>query len=151
MESITERPELLWFLIGLIMFLLELVVPGFVIFFFGIGAWITALVCLVANPGTNLQIILFALTSVLALIALRRLIRKKLFYSKENVADAVEDEFTGREGISASDFGLGKKGKVEFKGTIWNAESDFEIKEKQPVIIIKKESLVLKVEPKKVN
>jgi inner membrane protein len=151
MESIIEKPELLWFLIGLGMFLMELVVPGFVIFFFGIGAWITALVCLVASPGTNLQIIIFALTSVLTLVGLRRLIRKKLFYSKENVAEAVEDEFTGKEGISASDFGMGKKGRVEFKGTFWNAESDFEIKEKQPVIIIKKESLVLKVEPKKIN
>jgi len=151
MESIIEKPELLWFLIGLIMFLLELVVPGFVIFFFGIGAWITALICLISSPGTNLQIIIFALTSVLSLIGLRRLIRKKLFYSKENVAETVEDEFTGKEGISASDFGKGKKGRVEFKGTFWNAESDFEIKEKQPVIIIKKESLVLKVEPKKIN
>ncbi len=151
MESIIEKPELLWFLIGLIMFLMELVVPGFVIFFFGIGAWITALVCLFASPGTNLQIIIFALTSVLTLVGLRRLIRKKLFYSKENVAEAVEDEFTGKEGISVSDFGAGKKGRVEFKGTFWNAESDYEIKEKQPVIIIKKDSLVLKVEPKKIK
>jgi inner membrane protein len=148
MTSIIERPELLWFLIGLIMFLLELVLPGFVIFFFGIGAWVTALICLVASPGTNLQIVIFALASVLSLVALRRLIRKKLFYSKEDVAMAVEDEFTGREGIATVDFNSSKKGKVEFKGTMWNAESDFEIKEKQPVIIIKKENLVLKVEPK---
>jgi len=151
MESLVGRPELLWFLIGLFMFLLELVIPGFVIFFFGIGAWVTAIICLVASPGINLQIIIFAFTSVLALVALRRLIRKKLFYSRENISDAVEDEFTGREGIATAEFGKGKKGKVEFKGTVWNAESEYEIKENQPVIIIKKENLVLKVEPKKNN
>jgi len=154
MESIFARPELLWFLIGLILFLLELVVPGFVIFFFGIGAWVTALVCLIISPVKdmpNLQIIIFAVTSILSLVALRRMIRKKFFYSKGNKAEAVEDEFTGKEGIAISDFDNQKKGKVEFKGTRWNAESDFEIKENQTVIIIKKENLVLKVEPKKNN
>jgi inner membrane protein len=149
MQTIFSRPELLWFLIGLVLFLLELVMPGFIIFFFGLGAWVTALVCLVANPGTNLQIIIFAITSALSLIALRRIIQKKFFYNKGNLSEAVEDEFTGKEGIAIMDFGKTKKGKVEFKGTRWNAESESEIKEGQAVIIIRKESLILKVEPKK--
>jgi membrane protein implicated in regulation of membrane protease activity len=148
MKSIFERPELIWFLIGLVLFLLELVVPGFVIFFFGVGAWVTALICLIASPGTNLQIIIFAITSVLSLLALRKLIQKKFFYSKGNKSEDVEDEFTGKEGIAISDFGKENKGKVEFKGTRWNAESDSEIKEGQTVIITRKESLVLKVKPK---
>jgi membrane protein implicated in regulation of membrane protease activity len=151
MDSIFSRPELLWFLIGLGLFLLELVVPGFVIFFFGVGAWVTALVCLIGDPGPNLQIIIFAVTSVLSLAALRRLIQKKFFYSKENKSEAVEDEFTGKEGVAITDFNKDKKGKVDFKGTRWNAESDSEIKEGQAVIVISKDSLVLKVEPKKDN
>jgi len=59
-ESIFSKPEMIWFILGLVLFLLELVVPGFVIFFFGIGAWVAALVCLIANPGVNLQVIIFA-------------------------------------------------------------------------------------------
>ena len=145
MQSVFSRPELLWFLIGLALFLLELVVPGFIIFFFGVGAWVTAIICLIANPGTNLQIIIFAVVSVLSLIALRRMIQKRFFYSKNNNSEAVEDEFTGKEGTAKMDFGKGKKGKVEFKGTVWNAESDSEIQEGKSVIIIKIESLVLKV------
>jgi membrane protein implicated in regulation of membrane protease activity len=154
MESIFARPELLWFLIGLVLFLLELIVPGFIIFFFGIGAWITALICLIITPVkdmTNFQIIIFAVTSVLSLITFRRLLKKKFFYSRDNNADAVEDEFTGKEGVAITDFGKDRKGKVEFKGTRWNAESESEIKENQTVIIIKKENLVLTVEPKKFN
>ncbi len=148
MKSIFERPELLWFLIGLVLFLLELVVPGFIIFFFGVGAWVTALVCLIANPGANLQIIIFGITSLLSLIALRRLIQKKFFYSRGNKSEEVEDEFTGKEGIAITDFGKAIKGKVEFKGTRWNAESETDIKEGQTVVITRKENLVLKVEPK---
>ena len=147
--SIFSRPEIIWFLIGLILFLLELVVPGFVIFFFGVGAWFTALVCLIFNPGANLQILIFAITSVLSLIALRRIIQKKFFYGTNDDAKEVEDEFTGKEGVALVDFGSGNKGKVEFKGTTWSAESEKDIKEGQRVIIKKKDSFNLIVEPKK--
>ncbi len=148
--SILTRPEIIWFIAGLCLFLLELVIPGFFIFFFALGAWVTALVCLIGNPGTNLQIIIFAITSVLSLIALRRMIQKKFFFSKKNNddSDAVEDEFTGKEGIALTSFLPGKKGKVEFKGTLWDAESKSEITKGQSVIIIKKESITLNVEPK---
>ena len=149
MTSIFSRHELIWFLIGLVLFLLELVVPGFIIFFFGFGAWVTALICLLFHPGTNLEIIIFAVTSVLSLLALRKLIQNKFFYSKSNGSEAVEDEFTGKEGLALIDFGKGRKGKVEFKGTTWNAESDSEIKEGQTVVIMEKQSFSLFVEPKK--
>ena len=147
--SIFSRPELVWFIIGLVLFLLELMLPGFVIFFFGIGAWITAILCLLTHIGVNAQIIVFAITSILLLLALRRLIQKKFFYKSGDRSGAVEDEFTGKEAVAKSDFGPDKRGKVEFKGTTWNAESDSEIKEGQRVIIIEKESFKLIVEPKK--
>jgi inner membrane protein len=146
--SVFSKPEVIWFIIGLALFLLELLLPGFVIFFFGVGAWITALLCLIAHPGINLQIIVFAITSVLSLIALRKIIQRKFFYSKVDHSSAVEDEFTGKEAIASADFGSDKKGKVEFKGTSWNAESQSDIKKGQTVIIIKKESFKLIVEPK---
>ena len=147
-ENIFSRPELFWFIIGLGLFLLELVMPGFFIFFFGLGAWVTALVCLIAEPGTNLQMIIFAVTSVLSLIALRKIIQKKFFYSRGNKSEEVEDEFTGKEALALTDFGRDKKGKVEFKGTNWNAESDSEVKAGQRVTIIEKKNISLIVEPK---
>ncbi len=148
-ETILSRPELLWFFIGLVLFLLELVIPGFFIFFFGLGAWVTALVCLIGEPGTNLQIVIFAVTSVLTLIALRRIIQKKFFYSKGNQSEEVEDEFTGKEALALTEIGPDKRGKAEFKGTTWKAESKSEIKEGQTVIIVEKENFTLTVKPKK--
>jgi membrane protein implicated in regulation of membrane protease activity len=146
--SVISKPEVIWFIIGLALFLLELLLPGFVIFFFGVGAWITALLCLIAHPGTNLQIIVFAVTSVLSLIALRKIIQRKFFYSKVDRSSAVEDEFTGKDAIASTNFGKDKIGKVEFKGTTWNAESESEIKKGQIVVIIEKDSFKLIVEPK---
>jgi membrane protein implicated in regulation of membrane protease activity len=147
--NIFSRPELFWFILGLILFLMELAIPGFFIFFFGLGAWVTAIVCLIGEPGTNLQIIIFAITSVLSLIGLRRIIQKKFFYSKGNQSEEVEDEFTGKEALAVTDITPGKNGKVEFKGTTWKAESSTEIKHGQTVIVIEKDSFKLIVEPKK--
>jgi len=146
--EILSRPELIWFILGLVLFLLELVIPGFFIFFFGLGAWVTALICLIGEPGTNLQIIIFAISSVLSLIGLRKIIQKKFFYSKDDDSNKVEDEFTGNEALATSDFGSEKQGKVEFKGTTWKAESTSEIKQGQRVIIKEKENFKLIVEPK---
>lgn len=148
-ETILSRPELFWFFIGLVLFIFELLTPGFFIFFFGLGAWVTALICLIGDPGINLQIIVFATISVLSLISLRKIIKKKLFYNKGNASDAIEDEFTGRNAIAKNDFGLEKTGKVEFKGTDWNSRSTSEIKKGQTVVIIEKENFTLIVEPKK--
>jgi inner membrane protein len=147
--TVFSRPELFWFILGLGLFLLELVMPGFIIFFFGLGAWITALICLVGHPGINLQIIIFAVTSTLLLIALRKIIQNKFLNSKGTRSDDVDDEFTGKEAVAKIDFGGLKQGKVEFKGTSWTAESVSEIAEGQRVIIIEKDSFKLIVEPKK--
>jgi len=148
-EYIFSRPELFWFILGLILFLAELVLPGFFIFFFGLGAWVTAIICLIGEPGTNLQIVIFAITSVLTLLGLRRIIQKKFFYSKGNQSEEVEDEFTGKEAIALTDFGNEINGKVEFKGTTWTAASKSEIKEGERVHIIEKDSFKLIVKPKK--
>jgi len=150
-EKFFSNPELFWFIIGLVLFLAELIIPGFFIFFFGLGAWVTAIVCLIGDPDsiTNMQIIIFAVTSVLTLIALRRIIQKKFFYNKGNESEEVEDEFTGKEALATTDISPDKKGKVEFKGTTWKADSKSEIKEGQTVIIIEKENFTLTVEPKK--
>lgn len=144
-----SRPEIIWFIIGLALFLLELVLPGFVIFFFGVGAWITALLCLVANPNLNIQVLVFAVTSVLSLLALRKMIQKRFFLAKDDgLSDSVEDEFTGKEAVALNSFKPGDTGKVDFKGTSWKAESDSEIHEGQRVVIKNKESFKLIVEPK---
>jgi len=96
---IFSRPELFWFILGLGLFLLELVIPGLIIFFFGLGAWVTALVCLIGNPGINLQDSDFC--SKFNALALRsqKIIQRKFLNSKSTHSDDVEDEFTGKEAL----------------------------------------------------
>lgn len=142
------RPDLFWFLLGLAFFLLELVIPGFVIIFFGFGAWVTSLVCLLANPGLDLQIIIFSITSVLSLILLRKMFTKKFFNQGGRSPEILDDEFIGREATVIEDIKKGSKGRIEFKGAPWTARSDEDIKSGQTVVITEKDSINLIVKSK---
>jgi len=142
--EILSDPAVIWFLVGLGLLLLELVLPGLVILFFGAGAWVTALVCALVDINLNWQIFIFLLASLLGLVLLRKYLKRRFFDRKsEEVADQLE-EFIGREAEALDDFKDGA-GKVEFRGTHWSAVSEGEVKKGQKVKITSKESLTLKV------
>ncbi len=142
-------PTVIWFLIGLVLLLLELIIPGFVIIFFGAGAWVTAIVCLIFNIGVNIQLAVFTFSSVLLLLLLRRYLRKQFFSEDKSVVETLADEFLGKTAVVESDIRKGFPGKVSFKGTTWNALSDETVKKGQLVEIIGKESINLIVKPTK--
>lgn len=148
LENLLSKPEVVWFFIGLVLFLLELVIPGFFLFFFALGAWLTALVCLIVDPGINVQLIVFTVTSVISLLLLRKIIQKKFFQEKITQSDEIEDEFTGKEALVVSAIEPGVNGTVEFKGTTWKAESGSILNPGQSVIIIAKHNFKLIVKPK---
>ena len=128
--------------------MLELIIPGFVIIFFGAGAWVTALVCLLFYPGVNAQMATFTFSSVLLLLFLRRYLRKQFFSEDKSVVETLADEFIGKTAIVESEIKRGFPGKVSFKGTSWTALSDETIEKGQLAEIIGKESINLIVKPK---
>ena len=60
------KPELIWFLVGLVLLIMEFALPGLIIGFFGAGAWIVAIICLVTNININTQLIIFIISSILS-------------------------------------------------------------------------------------
>ena len=145
--DILSDPAVIWFLIGLGLLLLELVLPGLVILFFGVGAWVTALVCAITNINLNWQIAIFLIASLLGLVLLRKYLKKRFFgKSDEDIQDQLE-EFIGRKAKAVNDFKDGA-GQVEFKGTRWSALCDEPVSKGQWVTIQSKDSLTLNVKPK---
>lgn len=146
-EFLSNLP-LIWFLIGLAFILLELAVPGFILIFFGFGAWLIALLGLFVDIDLALQIILFVIASVTSLVLFRKKLKARFFQSKNDDSSAsLDDEFIGKEAIVLVDILPNKTGKVEFKGTQWSAKSKSEIKAGNTAIISDKESICLIVEP----
>jgi len=150
METIKEffSPEIIWFIIGLVLMLSEFVIPGLIIAFFGVGAWVVAVLCMfIPGISFNLQLFIFIIASVVLLLALRKQMAKVFmgFEKQKNVtADDVED-FIGHRTTVIKPISKNKKGKVEFHGTAWDAEADEDIGEGQTVEIIGRDSITLKV------
>lgn len=149
METLKDflKPELIWFLIGLLLLVLEFILPGLIVAFFGVGAWVVALVCLFIDIPLNTQLLIFIVSSVLSLLILRRWL-KGIFMghvvSKQDVKENLE-EFVGQRAVVKERIVPNGRGKVEFRGTDWQAEADEEIAEGTAVKIIGKENITLKV------
>jgi membrane protein implicated in regulation of membrane protease activity len=140
-------PEIIWFLVGLALLILELALPGLIVGFFGIGAWIVAIVCLFAKIGTNAQLIIFIASSVLSLLLLRRWL-KGIFLghagSKQDLKHDLE-EFVGQRALVKEKIVPKLGGKVEFHGSHWEAQADQEIAAGTVVEIIGKDNITFKV------
>jgi membrane protein implicated in regulation of membrane protease activity len=144
--EILSNPAVIWFLIGLGLLILEMILPGLVIMFFGAGAWVTAIACAIFDMSLNIQILIFLVASLLGLVLLRKYVKRKFFSKKDEVAQDQLEEFIGRKARALEQFKDGV-GNVEFKGTRWSARSDEPVSKGQWVTILSQDSLTLNVKP----
>ncbi|MBW7887962.1 MAG: NfeD family protein [Bacteroidetes bacterium] len=138
--------EVMWFLSGLIFLLAEFIIPGFVIFFFGVGAWVVALfLWFDVDLSFSTQLLIFLVSSIFSLVVFRRY-GKPYFKGKVTKEDvnSIED-VKGERAVVTEDIIPVTGGKVEFHGTLWNAESDVFIAKGTTVEIVERNNLTLKV------
>ncbi len=142
-----SNPAVWWFIIGLVILVLEFAAPGLILFFFGVGAWLVAILCLLFPIPFHFQLLIFGISSVVLLISLRKWMQK-LFKGKKNILENdSDDEFTGSRAVVIESIIPPNRGKVELHGTNWNAEAKTEIQKGQTVEVIRKENLTLFVKP----
>lgn len=151
MDNLGEwlKPSVIWFAVGFILLLLEFANPGVIILFFGIGAWLVAILCLFLDLSINLQLIIFMLSSLIFLVSLRRWF-KALFQGRDESDSPSEDVlsgFVGKKAVVTKEIKAKTAGKVEFRGSYWDAEADAAISEGTAVEIIDKKNITLIVKP----
>lgn len=145
MEWLT--PEIAWFLIGLVLIILEFGIPGIITIFFGIGAWLVALLCLVFNLPLNLQIIIFIIGSIVPLILLRKWFRR-LLEGRSSVGPVDLDEleeYLGKRAVVTEEITPERRGRVEFRGSTWKAEAYENLAVGAMVEIVDKNNITLVV------
>lgn len=147
MESLLSA-AVIWIIIGFILFVLEFVLPGLVLFFFAVGAWIVAILCLFIDLSINQQLIIFLITSIVSILLLRKWF-SKILWKKKHSSELLEDEFLGKIAKAETAISPGENGKVDFKGTTWQAASEDFIEKDENVIIIGNDSILLKVKSTK--
>ncbi|MEZ5017300.1 MAG: NfeD family protein [Flavipsychrobacter sp.] len=147
MKDFFLQSHTIWFLIGFALILLEFVVPGFVLVFFGIGAWVTAIVCWVFDVSINVQLFIFLISSIASLALLRRAIKKRYMDKTSPVSGGLEDEYIGQVATAVASFAAGEVGRVSFKGANWEAIATKPVKEGDRLRITGYKSIQLFVEP----
>ena len=111
-----------WIVLGIILVLMELVIPSFTIFWFGLGALVTGLL-LVILPEISLkwQLLVFSISSVGFTFFWFR-----LFVPRKKIKALLVDEQTaiGQTGIAATRAMVpGEKGRVVFSVPVLDDES----------------------------
>lgn len=145
------EPWFVWAVIGIACIGMEMLMPGFVIFFFGLGALVTALCSLI--PGVDsliwLQILIFVIFSIFSIVFLRRhfarIFAGSVFDSSRESKDESEaGEFAEvTEKITAS-----REGRIRFRGTTWPASSTgADADPGSQVRIVSRNGMIYMVEP----
>ena len=138
---------MIWFLIGLGLLLLEFAVPGLVILFFGIGAWVVSLTTwLGLTDSTQSQILVFSVASLVCLFTLRNYVKAWFVGDSKHEDDEFETEFIGQHVTVRIAIPEGNgHGKIELKGADWNAVSDQSFEVGEVVKVTARDGLTLTV------
>ncbi len=138
---------LFWLIIGVILLFLELTLPGFVLFFFGLGALVTSLGAYFFELSLSWQLALFIFASLISLFSLRNVIQKKFLQSSPDADD--EDVVligAGERGIVVNEIHPPAEGRIKYSGSSWRATADENIDEGEIISVVYQKGLVVHVE-----
>lgn len=138
-------PGLMWLIIGVTLFILEMAVPGFILFFFGLAAMLTALGCYFFPWSVNTQLAVFLVLSLVSLFSLRGIVQKVFIGDKKEDGEDSIFASGGEKCVVTSTITPPAEGQVKFGGTFWRAEADDAIEEGTVVEIVKQKDLLITV------
>ena len=113
----------IWLYLGVFLMLLELLMPGFVVFFFGLAALsVGALIFLLGDSfGGTAQFVTFAILAILYILTLRRFFARLFKGSKDSKAEV--DELVGRVGTVTAAIRPPVEGRVQIGDAEWAASA----------------------------
>jgi len=147
MTGMVINAVVIWFLIGAALAVLEFFVPGIVLIFFGVSAWVvSALLALGVPLSLPWQILIWIVLGVTLLFTLRRWLSGQLTgftWQKEDLNKMPHEAVGARVEVVEAIEGSGKEGRVKWKGTLWRAVADEAIPAGTLVEVESQENLVL--------
>lgn len=138
-----------WILAGLALAAFELLTPGgFFIIFFGAAALVVGVLAGLGLAGPLwFEWLLFSALSIVSLLVFRRPLLEAIRRGEKNIGpvDAIE----GQRAVASEHIGPGALGKVELRGSSWNARNigAVDIRRGEEVRVVKVDGLTLAVRP----
>ena len=137
----------LWIYAGAGLMLLELVVPGFILCFFGLSA-ATVGVCrfLFGEAFTSTwQLATFSVFAILYLAVLRRWLKSVFSGRTSESAGDFDSDYIGRTGRITQAVKPPAPGRVQIGDAEWNAESDAALEPGTEVRVVAQSNLTMRV------
>ena len=138
-------PVLIWFLLGIAFFFIELMLPSFIIFFLGLGAWCVALLLAVVDVSLNTQMTVFLSSSLTTLILLRSWVRSVFLGDTSEESDSVNMDSAPATGVVTEAITPPAAGRIKYSGSFWQAVADEPFAVGAVVQIVEQKNLVVKV------
>lgn len=140
----------IWILLGFVCILLEFILPGAIIVFFGTSAILTGLMLKFGLPTTGgLPFWVFMVLSAGQIWFLRKHVKSWFTGSSIAAEEQGVEEFLGKPAVVVRGFENGSdNGIVEFKGASWQAVSSDTLLPGERVVITRHEGLTLYVSKK---
>ena len=137
----------LWLYAGAFLMLMELLAPGFVLFFFGLSAGTVGLCRFAFGEafGPTWQIAAFSAFSILYLVVLRRWMKKTFFGKSVEAGADFSNEFVGRAGRVVAAIDPPLTGRVVIGDAEWTAEADEPVPVGATVTVVSQNNLTMKV------
>ena len=140
---------ILWSLLGVILIIAEIFTLGFVLFWFGIGAFAAALAGFLGF-GMVVQFIVFAAVSTVLTVMSRTILANYFSQTDENAFKTGIDSLPGQIGtVTSASKGALQEGAVKVYGSIWTAfpidsETNLIEGEKVEVVSVKGSSIYVR-------
>lgn len=110
-----------WLILAGLFLVLELLVPGIFLIWFGIAAGIVGALALVFDVAWQWQLVLFALLSLMAVVIARKFFRADDEQSERPLLNRRAQQHVGKSYLVADAIENGR-GKVKIGDTLWRAE-----------------------------
>jgi len=136
---------LIWLATGVFLLVLEMVLPGFVLFFFGLGALVTFLCSWLLHPSLNVQLLIFLVSSLALLFTLRGFIKRTFLGGLTAVDEDAVLSFGGESVLVIKTIDPPREGKVKHGGTFWRAVAEERIEEGTMATVVSQENLIVSV------
>ena len=138
----------LWLYFGAFLMLMELLAPGFVIFFFGLSAVTVGLLRAAIGEAFSptWQMVAFSFFSILYLVVLRRWLKKTFSGSVEAASTDFGNEYVGRVGKVTAAIEPPLTGRVEIGDAEWTASAAAPVAAGATVKVISQNNLTMEVE-----
>lgn len=141
----------LWIYAGCALMFLELIAPGFVIFFFGLAAATVGLMRAAFGDAFALswQLAVFSGSSIFYIAVLRRLLKRIFVGGQVETKTDFDHDSLGRIGYVTEAIEPPKAGRILLGDAEWTAVADSPIAKGVDVKVVAQDNLTMKVSPLK--